>query len=147
MTRIANGPENGVADWEWSWWVGSSEEAYHTECGSREEAIRIAREDYGGAHICEARKDRLDLGEFFDANDFLERADDAADDDHGGEGADPLFDVAPDKEAALQQAVRATIRKWQADHGLTFVPWRFTEVRNEEFVPAPIGPELSHGQA
>lgn len=119
---------------EWSWWVGPNQEIYHTECGSREEALRIARSEYEGAYICEARKDKLELADYFDANDFLERADESAYEESNEDG-DPVFEVAPAQQAFLQEAVRAAIRKWQADHGLTFIPWRFTAVRNEEFVP------------
>lgn len=74
----------------WSWWVGHDEERYHTECDTRQEAVRIATEEQDGGYICEAVKPgNIELSEFFDADRFLEEADERAYDDHGDpEGGD-----------------------------------------------------------
>lgn len=40
----------------WSWWVGRDDERFTTECESRDEAVYIAREEYEGAWIIEARR-------------------------------------------------------------------------------------------
>lgn len=124
---------------DWSWWVGSDEEHFHTECGSREEAVRIAREEYEGGYIIEARKPgNIALSGYFDAHMFVENADENAWDDHGDpEGDAPVFDVPPDLRGELQQMVRSTIDTWQVKNNLTFKGWRFLASRNLEWIAGP----------
>lgn len=131
-----------MADQEkgWSWWVGSNEETYSTECATREMALDIVASEYHddgvGAFICEARQDPLDLALYFDAPSFLESADESAC-ELIPDGGDPLFEVTPEQGEALEVAVRDAIRKWQADHGLVFTPFMFTASRNAEYLPPP----------
>lgn len=122
----------------WSWWVGSCDERYHTECDSREEAVRIAKEEYDGAHIVEACKpSNIKLSGYFDAHGFMEDADENAWDDHGDpEGDGPVFDATPDQRNDLQVMVRAAMDAWQDKHGLNFTGWRFSAARNHEYIPA-----------
>lgn len=122
----------------WSWWVGSSDERYHTECDSREEAVRIAKEDYDGAYIVEACKpSSIALSDYFDASLFLENADESAYDDHGDpEGDAPVFETTHEQDEDLEQMVRAAISAWQEKHGLTFTGWQFSAARNHEYIPA-----------
>lgn len=121
----------------WSWWVGHDEERYHTECDTREEAVRIASEEQDGGYICEALKpSNIELSEFFDAERFLEEADDKAYDDHGDpEGGEPLFDISIEDRKELQSAVRDAIKKWQDNNGLVFTGWQFQKMRHEEYIP------------
>lgn len=122
---------------KWSWWVGSSEERFDTECDTREEAEAIAREEYEGAWIIEAQKpDSILLSKYFDAESFLERADERAWDYHGDpEGDAAVFEDAWKELAALQEMVRAAIDQWQEKHGLIFTSWKFSATRNLEYIP------------
>lgn len=128
----------------WSWWVGSCEERYHTECDSREEAVRIAKEDYDGAYIAEACKpSNIALSGYFDASQFLESADESAYDDHGDpEGDTPLFDTTHEQDTDLEQMVRAAINAWQEKHGLIFTGWQFSASRNQEYIPGAEAEEV-----
>lgn len=124
---------------KWDWWVGSSEERYSTQCGTREEAVEIAREEYDdGAWIVEAQGPAyLKLSEYFDADGFIEMADERAFDDHADEeNPDALFETTPEQNADLQAAVRAAIDAWQERHDLTFRGFKFQAMRNGEFIPA-----------
>ncbi len=121
---------------DWGWYVGRDEEVYTSGPETRENAIRIARDEYEGAHICEAYKAPVSLASMFDAHGWLEDCEDAAWEVHIGENGDLLFDVTPEDREALQVAVRAAIEKWQAERGLTFMPFMFTEARNHEYIPA-----------
>lgn len=130
-----------MADGQWGWWVGHSEERYHTECDSREEAVRIATEEQDGGYICEAQKnDDLRLSRYFTADRLIEYAEECSYDDFGDPDGDfPIFEVSSDQGADLEKRVRAAIDEWQADHGLTFKAWKFSAQRNEEYIPAAAG--------
>ncbi|WP_282091307.1 hypothetical protein [Epibacterium ulvae] len=121
----------------WSWWVGSCEESYHTECDSREEAVRVAKE-HDGAWIVEACKpSSIKVSDYFNPDDFIVRADENAWDDHGDpEGDGPVFDIALEQQSDLQAMVRAAMDAWQEKHGLIFTGWQFSASRNHEYIPA-----------
>lgn len=122
---------------DWGWWVGRSEEIYTSGPETYEGAVQVARDEYEGAHICEAYKSPVSLASMFDAHGWIEDCEDRAWEDHVGESGDILFDVSPEDQGALQSAVRAAISKWQTDRNLTFMPFMFTETRNHEYIPAP----------
>lgn len=123
----------------WKWWVGSNDERFSTECDTREEAVRIAREEYeDGAYIVEAIKPgNILLSNYFRADRFIEEADEQAYDHHGDpEGDSYVFeDVHGSVAADLQATVRAAIDEWQARHGLIFTGFKFLKQRNDEFIP------------
>jgi hypothetical protein len=121
---------------DWGWYIGRDEEVYTSGPETYDEAVRIAREEYEGAHICEAYKAPVPLASFFDAHGWLEQCDEQAWDDYIGENGDVLFDVTPEDREALQVAVRAAIEKWQSDRKLVFMPFMFTETRNHEYISA-----------
>ena len=123
----------------WTWWVGHDEEFYTTECADRDEAVSIAREEYDGAHICEAQKPaNIKLSRYFDAHLFVENAEDNAYDDHGSFESDNLiFDVTPDQRKDLEEMVRSAIDAWQGKHGLKFTGFLFTASRNHEYIAGP----------
>lgn len=125
---------------DWSWWVGRDEERFHTECGIREEAARIAKEEYEGGFIIEAQKPgNISLSGYFDAQKFLEDADEAAYENHGDpDGGDPVFDAPPELRDELQSMVRAAIDAWQKKHKLTFKGWQFAATRNLELIAGPL---------
>ncbi len=122
----------------WSWWVGHDDYRYSTQCDSREEAVRIAKEEYDGGYIVEACKpSNINISGYFDASLFMENADESAWDDHGDpEGDSPLFDAAQDQCNDLQVMVRAAMDAWQEKHSLTFTGCRFSGERNHEYIPA-----------
>lgn len=120
----------------WKWWVGHDDERYHTSCETREEAVRIASEDQEGGYICEAIQSAIYLSDYFNADTFLEWAEERAWDDHGDpEGDNVTFEVAPDQQRALEAKVRAAIAEWQTENGLHFTGFKFSAQRNEEYIP------------
>lgn len=122
---------------EWKWWFGTNNEHYSTECADREEAVYIATHEYDGGYIIEARQDPLILSRWFDAVDFLERAEELACEDYSNDDGDALFDATADQRKDLEVMVRAAIDAWQAKHELVFMPYRFTDTRNGEYIAAP----------
>lgn len=134
----APAPEDEV----WSWWAGHSDEEYQHQCTTRDEAVYYAQNECNedGGHIVEAMKRPLDLQTFFDADEFLDRANDSAYDYQNPDG-DPIFEITLAQQADLEKQVRLAIAGWQAKHGLTFMPWTFTHQRNEEFIPAKVDEE------
>ena len=124
---------------KWSWWVGKDDERYTTECNTRDEAAMIAREEYEGAWIIEAKKpDNILLSAYFDVFRFIEDAEENAYEDHADEDAgDPIFDVTPEQISDLQTMVRAAIDDWQARHGLVFQGFKFSASRNGEWISGP----------
>lgn len=121
----------------WSWWVGHDEERYHTECETREEAVQIARDEYEGGWIIEATQEPdIQLSDYFEIDDFLDRAEDRAFDNHGDpEGDQTIFDLSKEDQSSLEEQVRKAIREWQDNAGIVFSGWRFTASRNSEYVP------------
>ena len=122
---------------EWKWYAGSSDEVFGHECDTREEAVYYAQNECReeGGYIVEACKKPLSLAEYFDADNFLDHAEDAAY-DYASEDGDLLFEVSVYQLADLEQAVRAALTEWQRRNELVFMPWRFTNQRNDEFISA-----------
>ncbi len=124
---------------KWHWYVGHYEEEYTSgPYETRAEAVQIAKEEYESGWIIEAYKRPISLAAYFDAGEFLERAEELGY-DFSNENGDPLFDVDMDQMKDLQQRVRSTIKQWQADHKLEFIPWTFTGQRNMEFIDGEMG--------
>ena len=131
--RAGTGPSPCVVTTEiWSWWAGRDDENFHTEYASRDEAIAALEGESG--YIVEARKDALSLADYFDAGEFLERADEGASDYSNPDG-DPIFELTVGQADGLEAVVRAAICRWQAEKGVAFRPWRFTAQRNDEYIP------------
>lgn len=119
---------------EWKWYAGSNEETFgHGPFDTREQAIEEL-DGYGG-YVVMARKVPLRLSSYFDVDRLLENAEETAY-DMANEDGDPLFDVTDEQEADLQARVRAAIDAWQYAHGLTFIPWSFSETKHEERIQA-----------
>ena len=126
-------------DRNWSWWVGRDDERFTIECGSRDEAVRIAQEEYEGAHIIEAVKpSNIKLSDYFHADRFIEDVEELAYDDHADQDSgEPVFDMKAEHISALQASVRSAIDHWQERHGLVFTGFQFSATRNAEYVPVP----------
>lgn len=123
---------------KWQWYVGHDEEVYTSgPYDTRDEAAYIAREEYGGGHIVEAKRCALELSKEFGVGDFLERIDEAHY-DFQNENGDPVFDISTEAQSRLEICVRATITQWQKDEALTFVPGAFSAQRNEEWIEGAI---------
>lgn len=124
---------------DWKWYVGYHEEEYSSgPYETRAEAVQIAKEEYEGGWIIEAYKRPESLARYFNANNFLEHAEEAAY-DLANESGDPIFDPTGPQIDDLETRVRATIEKWQADHKLEFIPWTFTGQRNLERIDGEMG--------
>jgi hypothetical protein len=122
---------------EWKWFSGSNEEEFSDgPFDTREQAI-AALDGYAG-FVMLARKVPLRLSGYFDADRFLEGAEDSAYDmansayDMANEDGDPVFDISSDQQADLEARVRAAIEAWQYAHNLTFMPWAFNGTKNLE---------------
>ena len=122
---------------DWGWYIGRDDEVYTSGPETYEDAVRIAREEYEGAHICEAYKTPVALASMFDVHDWLEQCEDQVWDEYVGENGDQLFDMTPDQKKSLQDTVRAAIGAWQTENKLTFMPFMFTESRNHQYIAAP----------
>lgn len=123
----------------WGWYVGYTDEEYSSgPYQTRAEAVQIAKEEFEGAYIVEAYKQPESLAAHFDANRFLEYAEENVYDMANPDG-DPIFDPTGAQIDDLEKRVRATIERWQEDHKLVFMPWMFTDTRNEEFIDGEMG--------
>ena len=126
----------------WKWWASRDGETYYVgPCDSRDHVISDAREsgfaeDGEDFHICEAKQDPIDFSVYFDADGFLEGADEGAMDDYGGENGPDTFsdDISKEQMHDLEQCVRLTISRWQKRHSIAPKPWVFTSQRNEETI-------------
>lgn len=119
-----------MTEQEWKWYSGSNEETFeYGPFDTREQAI--AELDGYGGYIVLARKVPLRLSGYFDADTFLENAEDSAY-DMANENGDPVFDISSDQQADLEARIRAAIEAWQYAHNLTFMPWAFSGTKNLE---------------
>lgn len=137
------------ADPDWAWYAGYNDEEYCIgPLPTRDCAIDEARSDGldggDGFFITEARKDPLRLSREFSADWLLNQAEDNVC-DFANESGDPIFEVTTEQEKDLEFVVRAAIDRWQKRHDLTFVPWVFTQTRNEEFIETTKEEGHTHG--
>lgn len=125
-----------MSDEKWSWWVGHDDERFHTRCESRDEAVEIAEEQFGGGYIVEALdRENIALSGYFDIEEFVERAEEAASEDHGDpEGDCVIFDISLDVLRDLEHRVKRIIDEWQNQHGITFRSFWFRATRNGEYI-------------
>jgi hypothetical protein len=118
------------------WWTRDTETYHGGPCATREEAIRDAIND-GDLDVgdvvttewCTIR--HIALSQSFDADSFLEGAEDGAE-DFSNEDGEPVFDVSGEQKADLQVMVRAAIDEWQKKHNLGFSSWYFHSCTQEE---------------
>lgn len=123
---------------KWQWYVGHDEEFYTSgPYDTRDEAAYIAREEYGGGYIVEAKRCALELSKEFGVGAFLERTEES-NYEFQNENGDLVFDVPTGAQSRLEVCVRAAIAQWQKDEALTFVPWAFSAQRNEEWIEGAI---------
>lgn len=113
-----------------AWYYGSEE--LHGPFDTKEDAAEEARDGGIGvtnngdgtcrAVVSRCRHKQVNLAEYFNAERFLEDADERM--DTNDEGSDeygdksPLLEVGPDDQAALEIAVREAIWLWQRDRNL-----------------------------
>ena len=115
---------------DWKWYAGSNEETFHSgPFDTRQEAVDAL--DGEGGYVIEALKLPMALASFFIVDDLLETAEELAY-DMANEDGDPLFCVKPELANELEQQVRETIRAWQSQNNLVFIPWMFSHSRNLE---------------
>jgi hypothetical protein len=119
----------------WQWYVGYSDESYSGgPYDTREEAVQIAKEEFDGGYIVEAYKLPIDLARHFEVDRFLEDFEDNNYELGNFEEGGPIIDITKDQAKDLEEMVRNTIADWQKKHNLVFMPWAFTDSRNEEFI-------------
>jgi hypothetical protein len=123
---------------DWKWYVGYSDEEYSSgPYQTRAEAVYIAKEEYEGGYIVEGYKEPIDLAKHFEADWFLENFEDNNYELAGPD--DPLIQITKDQQTDLEAMVRQAIRDWQQKHNLVFMPWTFTETRNEDYIDGEMG--------
>jgi hypothetical protein len=121
-------------DPDWGWYVGYTDELYSSgPHATRDEAVYIAKEEFEGGYIVEAYKRPIDLASFFEIRSFLEDFEDN-NYEFGNEDGDPIIDITPAQQKELEDMVRQAINNWQTRNGLVFLPWAFTQTRNEEYI-------------
>lgn len=110
------------------WWWGRNDERFTGPFRTRDEAISEARHDdlHMGFYIVQAElHDPLRLSDCFEADRFVEMAEDDVYDMRDHESDDAIFDIGEIAMEDLQATVRAAIGAWQEKHGLIFNPWAF----------------------
>lgn len=118
---------------EWFWWSGFDEERYDGPFKTREAAI--ANLDGERGYVCEARQDQLIFSDWLDMEAIFERAEESmADNNLTNDDGDPIFDVSVEHAKDLSDRLKRACDEWQAAHGLVFIPWAFTEIRNKELI-------------
>lgn len=116
---------------KWFWWSGFDEESYDGPFETREAAIANLNGEFG--YVCEARQDPLKFSDWLDMESIFDRAEDAmADNNLTNEDGGPIFEVSDGQVKDLADRLKRACDEWQAAHGLVFLPWAFTEVRNKE---------------
>jgi hypothetical protein len=118
----------------WRWWISTDEERYQGPYDSREEAIAVGTDDYGGDafHICEATQGMLNLRPFW-ADDIYDRLQDVNEERVDPEDGE-LFRKSPTKEqdADLANMVNDAIEAWARKHNIDTRAWAFDSQRNSE---------------
>lgn len=130
-----------IKETDWMWWAGRSDDIYTIgPLPTRDDVIAEGYANFDdGFHIVEATKaESIPLSHFFDADCWLENAEDSAFDDFGSHEHDaPVFDLSTGQKVVFQDAVRAAMDKFQADEKLTFTGFLFISQRNEEYISQP----------
>lgn len=116
---------------QWFWWSSTDEEHYDGPFKTRAQAV--AELDGEPGWVCEAHQSPLRLADFIDTDLILEGAENSAA-DMSNESGDPIFDVTGDQGNDLEARIKSAVNDWQDAHGLRFIPWSFTEMRNKERV-------------
>lgn len=125
------------------WYAGQNDEFYTEKCDSKEEAIQAGIDNEFGYHkedgqrtvrfhICEGAQTPLDLSVCFDANQWLESAEEVLEDCCNPDDPGTLLEDVP--TASLELAVRTAIKQWQTDNNVIVTPWVFTHCRNQEHI-------------
>jgi len=117
---------------ETGWWITKDEESYSGgPLDTREEALLAAME--ADAHgIAYLTRKPVRVSDLFDAESFIEVAEEVNADDWHDENGDPVLDFTEDEVADLQAAVCAAIDDWQVRHQLAPMPWLCVSVDDAE---------------
>lgn len=119
---------------DWAWYASGDGEMYDLGPESSREAIIAAGNDFFDGdpfHIIEARKDYIQVADYFDADTFLTELEEGRLSDQCPE--ERLFsNVNEQHRTELTLKVKETIAEWQRLHDIKIVPWVFTETRNAE---------------
>lgn len=124
---------------DWKWYCSNNEEFYHGEFDTREQAIAVGFDHFGGEgtlYIIEARHSPLTCDVFdFDriVEDFAER-----NEEHWGEDNEPLSDIKFKDQRILEQDLADVLRRYLAKND-ALRSWAFTETRNREEINMDAG--------
>lgn len=124
---------------DWKWYCSNNEEFFHGEFATREEAIAVGFDHFGGEgtlYICEAKHNPLSCDVFdFDRiiEDFSEK-----NEEHWGEDGEPLADIKFKDHRILEQDLADVLRRYLAKND-ALRSWAFTETRNREEINMEAG--------
>ncbi len=119
---------------DWKWYCSNNEEFYHGEFETREEAIAVGFEHYGGEgtlYILEARHDEPTT-DIFDFDRILEDYSEK-NEEHWGEDGEPLADIKFKDRRHLEETLAAVLRRYLAKND-ALRSWSFTQSRNCESI-------------
>lgn len=120
------------------WWVSSDGgEMFHTECETRDEAIREAR-GYGGSIIAECQQQDFDLG--LTGDNVIEQLY-SQNEEIIGDG--DFIQCTKEQTKDLGDMVTAAILAWADKHNIHTTAWTFGDVRNREEIGE--GPIVASG--
>lgn len=128
---------------QWQWWASRNEEQYLVgPCGTREEAIQSATEDFDGEpfHIVEACKGSM--AAFLPSGERLIEWMTEYADDNGAFGEDDYCELVGKPEAitAAEADATAVLTDWFTRHSAIFPePWAFAATRNGEWITPATG--------
>lgn len=118
---------------KWGWWVGDGERYHDGPYLTKEDATAEAEV---GEIVAECLSNYIDLSQWFDAQDWLDRVLDSMEDENAPSesGNHPLDELTLDQTADLEKRVRAAIAAWQVAHDLPLRTYYFKATRNEHTV-------------
>lgn len=109
----------------WSWWVGSNDESFHTECATRDEALAKAQKD-GGAWVCHAKPGGyLKMSDHIDMDGLIEDMGQSMVENFGNEDGDPILELSDGQMKDLHEALKVAMDIWQQKNGVVCKAWQF----------------------
>jgi len=121
---------------DWGWYASGDGEMYEIGPEPTRDAIILRANDYFSGepyHILEARKDLVQVADYFDADEFLTELEEGKLADQCTE--DRLFaNINERHRVELTLKVREAIAEWQRRHDIKILPWLFSESRNAEII-------------
>lgn len=122
-----------LSTFDWCWYCSHDEEIWTGPFATDQEAKDDL--DGEGGYICQARKTNLQLSDFVDIKEMVEKALERMGEEHGDWEGNFVIEIKQDGPSQnLEKLTRETIEQWQSLNRVVIEPWRFTKVRNSQVV-------------